>query len=128
MAQAGPKPGLKQSSAQKPRNSPSLIAAGLENTPHEILLFDRLLNLLKGSDEVAIDVQKFLEENITSGTATGVSHLVLGTALYELGNVTEADFHLEPVPTSATSCSRITRASVTLPVRISRSAFVSHPE
>ena len=73
----------------------SLIAAGLENTPHEILLFDRLLNLLKGSDEVAIDVQKFLEENITSGTATGVSHLVLGTALYELGNVTEADFHLE---------------------------------
>lgn len=85
---------LLEASPDNRRVAFELIAAGLENTPNEILLFDRLIKLLKSESEIAEEVRKFLEQNISSGKAVAISHLVLGTALYEIGDRTGADFHM----------------------------------
>jgi tetratricopeptide (TPR) repeat protein len=71
-----------------------LIAAGFENTPNEILLFDRALKLLKGTDSVVADVQEFLSENIATGRAVALSHLILGTYLLESSDRDTAGIHL----------------------------------
>jgi tetratricopeptide (TPR) repeat protein len=71
-----------------------LIAAGFENTPNEILLFDRALKLLKGTDSVVADVQAFLSENIATGRAVALSHLILGTYLLEGSDRDTAGIHL----------------------------------
>ena len=84
--------------AESPNNRATafeLVARSIENTPNDILIFDRLMKILKADeqDDVNKKVKAFLLENIALGRATGVSHLILGTALFEAEEVENAGFH-----------------------------------
>ena len=84
--------------AESPNNRGAafeLIAKSLENTPNDSLIFDRLMQMLKADaqDDVSEKIKTFLRKNIALGRATGVSHLILGTALFESGDSENAGFH-----------------------------------
>lgn len=72
-----------------------LLAKALEYDPNEILLFDRIIALLKANDANAKTIEDFLLDNITQGRAVGISHLILGTALYERQELEQGGFHLQ---------------------------------
>lgn len=72
-----------------------LLARALEQAPREILLFDRIIELLKSGGQTAEEIEDFLLDNITNGRAVGISHLILGTALLEESKNADAGFHLE---------------------------------
>jgi tetratricopeptide (TPR) repeat protein len=72
-----------------------LLAKALEQNPNELLLFDRLLALLRREDEVAGSAEAFLLDNIVQGRSLGMSHLILGTASFEKGDIVRAGKHLE---------------------------------
>ncbi len=72
-----------------------LLASALEHSPNEMLLFDRMLDLLGSKDETTTSAQELLHENIVAGRAAGVSHLILGTALFEDKQMAAAGAHLE---------------------------------
>lgn len=74
-----------------------VLSAALENTPNEILLFDRILKLLSMKEglEGEEDVALFLQQNIVVGRAVGLSHLILGTHKLENQQPKEAGFHLQ---------------------------------
>lgn len=78
-----------------PSGAFQLLALGFENNPNEILLFDRVIKLLKEQPEVADDVKSFLQENITTGRAVAISHLILGTYYIESGDSSTAGVHLQ---------------------------------
>jgi Flp pilus assembly protein TadD len=85
---------LLRSAENRPRAF-QLLAIGLENSPNEMLLFDRIIKLLKTGDVVADDAEVFLKQNIVTGRAVGVSHLILGTHLFDAGDPMTAGLHLE---------------------------------
>ncbi len=60
-----------------------LLAAGFQYAPNEVILFDRVVKILKANDAASSDAEKFLVENIATGRAVGLSHFILGTYLYE---------------------------------------------
>ena len=84
--------------AESPSNRPAafqLLASALEHSPNEMLLFDRMLDLLRSKDETTTSARELLHENIVGGRAAGVSHLILGTALFEDDQMAAAGAHLE---------------------------------
>ena len=85
---------LRDSSDQRPQAF-QLLAVAIEQNPNEMLLFDRMLALLRTNDETATAARDFLTENIVAGRSAGVSHLILGTDLYLDDKVNEAGAHLE---------------------------------
>ena len=83
---------------QSAENRPSafqLLANALEQNPNELLLFEKLLKLLRDQDETATTAEAFLKTNIVQGRAVGISHLILGTSYFERGSVDLAGTHLE---------------------------------
>ena len=61
----------------------------------DLRLFDRLMKILNGNDEVADEAQKFLEQNIVDGRGTALAHLLLGTVAGTNGDFEDSVFHLE---------------------------------
>lgn len=72
-----------------------LISGAFVNTPNEGLLFDRMMKILKSESNVAPEAEEFLTQNIVSGVAPGLSHLVLGSFLFEADRSREAGLHLD---------------------------------
>ncbi len=72
-----------------------LLSAGLHAYPDEVLIFDRLLTLLRRRDETAEAAKEFLQQAIVDGRAVGLCHLVLGANAFEAGDVTQSTYHLE---------------------------------
>jgi tetratricopeptide (TPR) repeat protein len=72
-----------------------LLARALEQSPNELLLFDRLLEFLRSEDETAGSAEAFLLESIVQGRSVGMSHLILGTSDFEKGEIDRAGKHLE---------------------------------
>jgi tetratricopeptide (TPR) repeat protein len=85
---------LDQSPENRPRSF-QLLANALEQNPNELLLFEKILTLLRDQDETATTAETFLKSNIVEGRAVGISHLILGTSYFEKGNVDLAGTHLE---------------------------------
>jgi tetratricopeptide (TPR) repeat protein len=85
---------LDQSAENRPRAF-QLLANALEQNPNELVLFEKLLKLLRDQDETATTAEAFLKTNIVQGRAVGISHLILGTSYFERGNVDLAGTHLE---------------------------------
>jgi tetratricopeptide (TPR) repeat protein len=83
---------------QSPNNRPAafqLLANALEQNANELVLFEKILKLLRDQDETATTAEAFLKSNIVQGRAVGISHLILGTSYFEQGNVDLAGTHLE---------------------------------
>ena len=83
---------------QSPDNRPQafqLLANALEQNPNELILFEKILKLLRDQDETSTTAEAFLKSNIVQGRAVGISHLILGTSYFEKGEVTLAGTHLE---------------------------------
>jgi tetratricopeptide (TPR) repeat protein len=72
-----------------------LLANALEQNANELVLFEKVLKLLRDQDETATTAEAFLKSNIVQGKAVGISHLILGTSYFEKGNVDLAGTHLE---------------------------------
>ncbi len=72
-----------------------LLAGGFVNTPNESLLFDRMLKVLKSKSDATTEAEEFLTQNIVKGVAPGLSHLILGTYLFEVNRPEEAGIHLD---------------------------------
>jgi tetratricopeptide (TPR) repeat protein len=72
-----------------------LLATALETNPNELLLFDRILDLLGKQDQTSLKAEEFLNQNILKGRSTGMSHLVLGTYYFQKDKVREAGVHME---------------------------------
>lgn len=72
-----------------------LLAAALEHNPNELLLFEKILKLLRDQDATATTAEMYLKSNIVQGRAVGISHLILGTSYFENGSVELAGTHLE---------------------------------
>ena len=84
--------------AQSANNRPAafqLLANALEQNANELVLFEKILKLLRDQDETATTAESFLKTNIVQGRAVGISHLILGTSYFEKGNVDLAGTHLE---------------------------------
>lgn len=85
---------LSESAENRPQAF-QLLAKAVEQSPNEMLLFDRILALLRNQDETAVSAESFLLDNIVQGRSVGMSHLILGTADFEKGQVDRAGAHLE---------------------------------
>ena len=84
--------------AESQENRPEafqLLAKAVEQSPNEMLLFDRILALLRHQDETAVNAETFLLDNIVQGRSVGLSHFILGTANFEKGEIDRAGAHLE---------------------------------
>jgi tetratricopeptide (TPR) repeat protein len=85
---------LDQSAENRPQAF-QLLANALEQNANELVLFEKILTLLRDQDETATTAEAFLKANIVQGRAVGISHLILGTSYFEKGNVDLAGTHLE---------------------------------
>ncbi len=85
---------LDQTAENRPRAF-QLLASALEQNPNELILFEKILVLLRSQDETSTTAEVFLKANIVQGRAVGISHLILGTSYFETGNVDLAGTHLE---------------------------------
>ena len=72
-----------------------LLAEGLKHNPHEYLLFDRIMKVLKRGDKTTDEAHNLLINNIAAGQAVGLSHVLLGTFLGEKGDTNRALEHLQ---------------------------------
>lgn len=72
-----------------------LVSAGMQFNPDDTGVFDRMMELVSIEDETSEKAREFLLDNIATGRAVGLSHLMLGTSLQVSGKDAEAGFHLE---------------------------------
>jgi tetratricopeptide (TPR) repeat protein len=72
-----------------------LVEAGISAYPDDIMLFDRMMAVLRRKDDVSGTAREFLVARIARGEAVVVSHLLLGTDEGELGHYDQAIKHLE---------------------------------
>lgn len=72
-----------------------LIEAGIAVYPDDIMLFDRMMAVLRREDNVSGTAREFLIARIARGEALVVSHLMLGTDAGERGDYEQAIKHLE---------------------------------
>jgi Tfp pilus assembly protein PilF len=85
---------LKEDADNKPQAF-QLLATALETQPSEYLIFDRMIALLRDSDQTAKDAENFLKDNIVGGRSVGMSHLILGTLYLEKNDVVLASNHMK---------------------------------
>lgn len=72
-----------------------LLASGVKADPNEPLLFERILKVLMSGDATAQSAREFLLENVATGRATGLSHLLLGAYSHVSGELEAAQKHLQ---------------------------------
>ena len=72
-----------------------LVAAAMSWNPDDPKVFDEMMKLVELNDATAEKARDFLRDNIATGKATGISHLLLGTSLEKAGDLQNAGFHLE---------------------------------
>ncbi|MBB3206303.1 tetratricopeptide (TPR) repeat protein [Rhodopirellula rubra] len=72
-----------------------LIAAAMSQNPDDADVFNRMLQLVSIDDSATKKARDFLFDNIATGKAVGLSHLLLGTSFQEAGVSERANFHLE---------------------------------
>lgn len=72
-----------------------LLSAALLLDPNYVMIFDRMMGILKEGDDTAADAREFLLKNVTEGKATGLSHLLLGSAAFQERDLEAAAYHLE---------------------------------
>jgi len=73
----------------------SLLAAGIQENPDELMLFDRVMRLVESNPNDEDAVQSFLNANLLEGRAIGLSHLLLGSLELKREKHDEAMLHLE---------------------------------
>lgn len=72
-----------------------LLSNAFRMETRDLRLFDRLMEILTGKDELADEARKFLEQNVVDGRGTALAHLLLGTVAGTDGNFEDSVFHLE---------------------------------
>lgn len=72
-----------------------LLSLALDANPNELLLFDRILELLRRRDDTSTTAEAFLKENLVKGRSAGISHLILGTYYFDRGELETGGKHLE---------------------------------
>ena len=72
-----------------------LVAAGMQQNPDDPEVFDLMMELVETDDEASKQAKEFLLDNVATGQAVGISHLLLGTYFQEAGEEQKAGFHLE---------------------------------
>jgi tetratricopeptide (TPR) repeat protein len=72
-----------------------LVAVAMQWNAEDPNVFDEMMKLVELNDAAAEKAREFLRDNISTGRAVGISHLLLGTSLEKAGNLQEAGFHLE---------------------------------
>jgi tetratricopeptide (TPR) repeat protein len=72
-----------------------LLSLALDANPNELLLFDRILELLRRRDDTSTTAEAFLTENLVQGRSAGISHLILGTYYFDRGELETGGKHLE---------------------------------
>lgn len=72
-----------------------LVAAGMQQNPDDPEVFDLMMQLVETNDEASREAKEFLLDNVSTGQAVGISHLLLGTYFQEAGEEAKAGFHLE---------------------------------
>jgi len=72
-----------------------LLAESLRVYPNDLIVFDRMMTMLKSGDEVSNQAREFLLDNIAQGKAVGISHLLLGSDAFLSSNEAQAQVHLE---------------------------------
>lgn len=76
----------------------SKLSEALNYDIRDLILFDRILNILNWGDALSEEAREILKKNITSGDvpthAVSLSHLILGTEAGQDGDLKQATFHL----------------------------------
>lgn len=72
-----------------------LLSEALEFDPHYPPIFDEMMRILAEQSETADAARKFLIENVASGKAIGLSHLLLGSAALASDDPATAEYHLQ---------------------------------
>ena len=72
-----------------------LTAAAMQFNPEDPKVFGQMMELVQLNDAAAEQAREFLRDNIATGRAVGISHLLLGTSLEQAGDLPQAGFHLE---------------------------------
>lgn len=72
-----------------------LLSQAVQTETRDLRLFDRLMSILNGQDEVAQEARAFLNQNIVDGRETALAHLLLGTVAGGEGDFKNSVFHLQ---------------------------------
>lgn len=72
-----------------------LVAAAMSQNPDDAIIFNRMLQLVSIEDQASKRARAFLLDNIATGRAVGLSHLLLGTNFHQLAEYEKAGYHLK---------------------------------